>query len=85
MCDSVKKTNRLQLKITNHYETCQGNVERSNPSDWSIFHRRPERDHLETLRPSVAMATDLSFHFIYKLLHILENFLSIICSEVIHT
>ena len=30
---------------------------------------------LQTLRPSVVMTTDLSFHFIYKLLRILENFI----------
>ena len=28
---------------------------------------------VQTLRQSVAMATDLSFHFICKLLHILES------------
>ena len=38
----------------------------------------------------VAMATDLSFHFICKLLHILESFILsksilIICSQVNHT
>ena len=30
---------------------------------------------VQTLRQSVAMATDLSFHFICKLLHILESFI----------
>ena len=37
---------------------------------------------LQILKQSVAMATDLSFHFICKLLHILESFIlskSIIC------
>ena len=45
---------------------------------------------VQTQRPSVATATDLSFHFVCKLLHILENFIlskpiSIICSQVVHT
>ena len=45
---------------------------------------------MQTLRQSVAMTTDLSFHFICKLLHILESFILsksilIICSQVIHT
>ena len=45
---------------------------------------------VQTLRQSVAMATDLSFHFICKLLHILERFILsksilISCSQVIHT
>ena len=30
---------------------------------------------VQILRQSVAMATDLSFHFICKLLHILESFM----------
>ena len=30
---------------------------------------------LQILKQSVAMATDLSFHFICKLLHILEKFI----------
>ena len=47
--DSVKQTNRLHLRITNHYETCPRKVDRSNVSDWSIFHGRPERDHLEVM------------------------------------
>ena len=29
---------------------------------------------VQTLRQSVAMATDLSFHFICKLLHIIESY-----------
>ena len=45
---------------------------------------------VQTLGQSVAMATDLSFHFMRKLLHIPESFISsnsvlIICSQVIHT
>ena len=41
-------------------------------------------------RQYVAMATDLSFHFICKLLHILESFILsksilITCSQVNHT
>ena len=45
---------------------------------------------MQTLSQSVAMATDLSFHFTCKLLHFLESFISsksilIICSQVIHT
>ena len=30
---------------------------------------------VQTRRPSVDTATNLSFHFMYKLLHILENFI----------
>ena len=33
--------------MTKLCETCLGKVEHSNASDWSIFHRKPERDHLE--------------------------------------
>ena len=40
--DSVKETNRLQLRIMNHYQTCPEKVERSNASDWSIVYWRPE-------------------------------------------
>ena len=45
---------------------------------------------LQILRKSVAMATDLSFHFICKLLNILERFILsksilIICSQVNYT
>ena len=45
---------------------------------------------VQTLIQSVAMATDLSFHIICKLLHILESFvlsksILIIGSQVIHT
>ena len=44
---------------------------------------------LQPLSQSVAMATDLSFHFMCKLLHTPERFTSksilIICSQVIHT
>ena len=45
---------------------------------------------VQTLSQSVVMATDLSFHFMCKLLYILESFISsksilIICSQVIHT
>ena len=45
---------------------------------------------VQTLSQSVAMATDLSFHFMCKLFHILGRFISsksilIICSQVIHT
>ena len=44
---------------------------------------------VQTRNLSVATATDLSFHFTYKLLHILENStlsksILIICSQVIH-
>ena len=44
---------------------------------------------LRILRQSVAMATDLSFHFICRLLRILESFILsksilIICSQVNH-
>ena len=35
----------MELRITNHYERCLEKVERSNASDWSIFHLRSERDH----------------------------------------
>ena len=43
---------------------------------------------LQTLTQSVAMSTDLSFHFMCKLLHILGSFISsksilLICSQVI--
>ena len=43
---------------------------------------------LQILKQSVATATDLSFHFICKLLHILEKFILsksflIICSQVL--
>ena len=42
---------------------------------------------LQILRQTIAMATDLSFHFICKLLHILESFILsksilIICFQV---
>ena len=30
----------------NDYETCPEKIKHLNTSDWSIFHRRPERDHL---------------------------------------
>ena len=45
---------------------------------------------VQILRQSVAMATDLSFHFICKLLHIPESFILsksilIISSQVNHT
>ena len=46
---------------------------------------------VQTLSQSVAMATDLSFHFTCKLLHIqvqsfiLSKSILIICSQVIHT
>ena len=44
---------------------------------------------LQILKQSVVMATDLSFHFICKLLHILEKFILsksilIICSQVFY-
>ena len=45
---------------------------------------------VQILRQSVAMTTNLSFHFICKLLCILDSFIlsksiSIICSQVNHT
>ena len=45
---------------------------------------------VQILRQSVAMATDFSFYFICKLLHILESFILsksilIICSQVNNT
>ena len=45
---------------------------------------------VQILRQSVAIATDLSFHFICKLLLILESFIMsnsilVICSQVNHT
>ena len=45
-CDSVKQTNLFQLRIASYCDTCPRKVGRSNASDWSIFHLRPEQDHL---------------------------------------
>ena len=46
MRDSVKEMNRLQTKNHDLLETCSGKVERLNASDWSIFHWKPQRNHL---------------------------------------
>ena len=52
MPTSSTKMPRVSESITNwesrsHCETFPRKVERSNAFDWSVFHQKPERDHLD--------------------------------------